>query len=70
MRALKSEQVKGTIDNKKSTFTVEIVKNSDGFEVIYSDNKGWGIGFKKYKACDSISEASAAYTDLIQLIQI
>lgn len=70
MRALKSEKVRGSMDNNKSTFTVELLQISDGFEITYSDTKGWGIGHKTFEKCDNMTEAINSYSNLVQLIQI
>lgn len=70
MRTLKSEKFKGSMDGKKSTFTVELLQNTYGFEVAYSDVKGWGIGHKTFEQCDDMTEAIQSYSNLVQLIQI
>lgn len=70
MRTLKSEKFRGSMDGKKSTFTVELLQNSDNFEIAYSDVKGWGIGHKTFEKCDNMTEAIESYSNLVQLIQI
>lgn len=70
MTALKKEVIKGSLNGKKSTFTVELVEVHDGYEVNYGDNKGWGIGYKNFENCSNLEEAAEAYYNLINLIQL
>lgn len=70
MRALKKEVVRGNLNGKSSTFTVELVEVHDGFEVNYGDNKGWGIGYKNFEKCDNFDDAIQSYLELTKLIKI
>lgn len=70
MGALKKETLRGNMNGKKSTFNVELVEVSGGFEVNYSDAKGWGVGYKNFQKCDNLFEATEAYASLKMLMQV